>query len=183
MFFIRVVTITCCWFLASAGAKTGGEQWQEEETQQVKGQSHCCILAGSISCIVLDFWSVCVCVCVQTIWRQVYEAHDLCMSVWTFLFLDSLTGWCVCACVCWADGSTVSPGSDTLLMSQLWVKEKMARNGRWREAAEHLWSFPLWIYQLSYCPFPGDHSKEIPGHHRKDVSFIHPFTSTTLFQI
>lgn len=181
MFFIRVVTITCCWLLASAGAKTGGEQWQEEETQQVKGQSHCYILAGSISCSVLDFWSMYTCVCVSRRYGDRFMKPMICVCRYEHFsfWIPSRVG----VCVCWADGSTVSPGSDTLLMSQLWVKEKMARNGRWREAAEHLWSFRLWIYQLSYCPFPGDHSKEIPGHHRKDVSFIHLFTSTTLFQI
>lgn len=38
----------------------------------------------------------CMCVCAQIIWRQVYEAHDLCMSVWKSSCFKFLTWWWVC---------------------------------------------------------------------------------------
>lgn len=99
MFIIRVVTITCCWLLASAGAKTGGEQWQEEETQQVKGQSHCCIPAGSISCSVLDFWSMCVCVSRRYGDRFMKPMICVCRYEHFSFWIPSRVGGCVCVCV------------------------------------------------------------------------------------
>ena len=81
-----------CGLMTPIGAEAWDLQWQEEETQQVKGKFSLFWFQPSVKDITSS-WPLIKRVCVQMIWRQVHEAQFLCMSVWTlFVSLTLLVG-------------------------------------------------------------------------------------------
>lgn len=128
---------------------------------------------------------VCVCVCfyahVQMIWRQVYEAHDLCMSVWTVSAStpSSHVGVCTqCGHMESKDRhhcTSVSPhrfGWSFQLVGRMSTSQQHTNPPRHIKTVTAIIpfeaKFTIWFTFI----FLGYHAKEVPCHHCKCCNCI-----------
>lgn len=126
-------------------------------------------------------------VCVQIIWRQVYEAHDMCMSVWTVSVSNSShVGGCA---LCGQVESKECHYCETVnLHSCGWSFHLVEKNwlATYKSLTHCTASCPSFLLkQKSILCFTfiflGYHSKEIPCHHCKYFRFIFRFPTFCLF--
>lgn len=126
-------------------------------------------------------------VCVQIIWRQVYEAHDMCMSVWTVSVSNSshVGGCALCGqveskeCHFCETVNLHSCGWSFHLVEKNWLATYKSLTHRTASCP----SFPLKQKSILCFTFIflGYHSKEIPCHHCKYFRFIFCFPTFCLF--
>lgn len=117
---------------------------------------------------------VCVCVCVQIIWRQVHEAHDLCMSVWTVSVSNPSH---VGGCAPFGQMESEECHYKTVSLHSFgWSFHLVEKNVNWpvtymslRHIVPSRSSFLSKQKDIICSPFIflGHHSKEIPRHHCK----------------
>lgn len=111
-----------------------------------------------------------LCVCVQMLWRQVHEAHDLCMSVWTVSVLNpSRVGGCALCEGCYWFSTQLQVSFHLVERSVNWLATDLSLRHLIIicRSISSFWSKSTLFAFIS----PGYHSKEIPRHHCKSFKF------------